>query len=40
VVKDGVDVDEQEDQIAGVSGVEADADDLVVAAGLADQHRK
>jgi hypothetical protein len=38
VVKDGVDVDEHEDQVAGVSGVEADAGDLVVAAGLADQH--
>jgi transposase len=37
VVKDGVDVDEHEDQVAGVSGVEADADDLVVAAGLGDQ---
>jgi hypothetical protein len=37
VVKDGVDVGEQEDQVAGVSGVQADADDLVVAAGLGDQ---
>lgn len=33
VVKDGVDVGEHEDQVAGVSGVEGDADDLVVAAG-------
>jgi len=31
-------VDEQEDQVVGVSGVEADGGDLVVAAGLADQH--
>ena len=37
VVKDGVDVDEHQDQVAGVSGVEADAGDLVVAAGLRDQ---
>src|SRR5580700_7004152 len=37
VVKDGVDVDEHEDQVAGVSGVQADAGDLVVAAGLGDQ---
>jgi hypothetical protein len=28
VVQDGVDVDEHEDQVAGVSGVEADAGDL------------
>src|SRR4029077_18491217 len=33
-----VDVGEHEDQVAGVPGVEADAGDLVVAAGLADQH--
>jgi len=32
VVQDGVDVGEREDQVAGVSGVEADAGDLVVAA--------
>src|SRR5262245_65949314 len=37
VVQDGVDVDEQEDQVAGVSGVQADAGDLVAAAGLGDQ---
>ena len=37
MVQDGVDVGEQEDQVAGVSGVEADAGDLVVAAGLGDQ---
>ena len=37
VVQDGVDVDEQEDQVAGVSGVQVDAGDVVVAAGLGEQ---
>ena len=37
VVKDGVDVDEHEDQVAGVSGVQVDAGDVVVAAGLGEQ---
>jgi len=37
VVQDGVDVDEQQDQVAGVSGVQVDAGDVVVAAGLGEQ---
>jgi len=32
-----VDVDEQEDKVAGVSGVQADTGDLVVTAGLGNQ---
>src|SRR6516225_10092147 len=37
VVQDGVDADKHEDQVAGVPGVQADAGELVVAAGLGDQ---
>jgi hypothetical protein len=37
VVQDGVDVDEQEHDVAGVPGVEGEPGELVVAAGLADQ---
>src|SRR5215472_10591145 len=37
VVQDGVDVDEQEHDVAGVPGVEGELGELVVAAGLADQ---
>jgi len=37
VVEDGVDVEEQTDDVAGVPGVEGDLGELVVAAGLADQ---
>src|SRR6516164_5283456 len=36
VVEDGVDVEEQEHDVAGVPGVEGELGEVVVAAGLAD----
>lgn len=39
LVQDGVDVQEQASDVPGVPGVQGDAGELVVAAGLADQPR-